>query len=548
MEIGVNVKVVRGDIAKTGGPLVAVNLYQDVTKPGGATRALDEACDGIISQALAAGDFKGGRGEKLVLYPERGGTKRPERVLLLGLGEKESFDAEAARQVGGAFADVLRQLKVKTAATVVHGGDSGRPADALARGLVEGMLLGLYRYDNWFRDGRAQALALTEVSVVEGQQGKMNRIRRGVAEGVEVALAVNTARELANGPSNEVTPSHLADTARGLGKKHGFKVQVFDAARCAKEGMGAFLGVAKGSDEPCRFLVMEYAPSRPRGTVCLVGKGITFDSGGISIKPAAEMDKMKFDMSGAAAVLGAMRYAASRKVPVRVVGLVAATENLPGGHAYKPGDVLTSSAGVTIEVLNTDAEGRLVLADALAYARRFEPDAVIDLATLTGACVIALGEHAAGLMANDEWILDRVFEAGTASGERVWPLPLWSEYRNMVKGDVADIKNTAGRAAGTITAGAFLGAFTNDYRWAHLDIAGTAWDSKARNYLGGASGTGAGVRVLAEFLNQWKKPKGDGPRPGSRTSLRELSGDPPPAAKKVPPRTRKKAAKRRKKR
>jgi len=419
MEIGVKVQAVRGDITKTGGPLVAVNLYQGVKKPQGATLALDTALDGLIGRALDAGDFKGGRGEKLLLYPE---AKKglPERVLLLGLGDKDTFDAEAARAVGGTLADACRQLKVKKAATVVHGGDSGKPVDELARGLVEGLLLGLYRYDNWFRDGRAQELALAEVSIVEKLAGKMVRVRRGVETGVEVALAVNTARELANGPSNEVTPSHIAEAARSLGRKHGFKVQVFDADRCAKEGMGAFLGVAKGSDEPCKFLVMEYAPSRPRGTVCFVGKGITFDSGGISIKPAAEMDKMKFDMSGAAAVLGAMRYAASRKVPVKVVGLVAATENLPGGHAYKPGDILTSSAGVTIEVLNTDAEGRLVLSDALNYARKFDPDAVIDLATLTGACVIALGEHAAGLMANDEWILDQVFEAGVGSGERVW--------------------------------------------------------------------------------------------------------------------------------
>jgi leucyl aminopeptidase len=264
---------------------------------------------------------------------------------------------------------------------------------------------------------------------------------------------------------------------------------------------------------------MEYEGKRPKGTVCLVGKGITFDSGGISIKPAQDMDQMKFDMGGSAAVLGALQYAAAQKIPLKVVGIVASTENMPGGHAYKPGDILTSAAGVTIEVLNTDAEGRLVLADALDYAKRYEPDAVVDVATLTGACVIALGGVAAGLMANDEWILDAVYEAGMASGDRAWPMPLWAEYRKMVQSEVADIKNSAGRSGGALTAGAFLGAFTNSYRWAHLDIAGVAWNDTNRSYNSGSGGTGAGVRILAEFLNRWKRPPGRGPRPGPRTSL-----------------------------
>jgi leucyl aminopeptidase len=264
---------------------------------------------------------------------------------------------------------------------------------------------------------------------------------------------------------------------------------------------------------------MDYAGAKPKGTVCFVGKGITFDSGGISIKPAQDMDQMKFDMGGSAAVIGALQYAASQKVPLRVVGIIASTENMPGGHAIKPGDILTSAAGVTIEVLNTDAEGRLVLADALDYAKRYQPDAVVDLATLTGACVIALAGHAAGLMGNDEWLLDRVYEAGRASGDRAWPLPLWSEYRKMVQSDVADIKNTAGRGGGAITAGAFLGAFTNTYRWVHLDIAGVAWNDTTRSYNSGSGGTGAGVRILAEFMNRWKRPAGSGPKPGPRTSL-----------------------------
>ena len=243
-----------------------------------------------------------------------------------------------------------------------------------------------------------------------------------------------------------------------------------------------------------------------------------------TFRTAPEMDEMKFDMCGAAAVMGAMRFVAERKLPLKVVGLVASTHNMPDGDAYKPGDILTSMDGITIEVKNTDAEGRLILVDTLAYAKRYEPDAVVDLATLTGACVVALGPHASGLMGNDEWLLDMVQEASERSGDRAWPLPLWAEYREMVKSDVADIKNVAGRDAGAITAGAFLGAFTNSYRWAHLDIAGTAWNRKGISYMPTGS-TGAGVRILAELLAGWKKPRGKGPNPGRRTSLRSVPED-----------------------
>jgi leucyl aminopeptidase len=534
MEVSVKLTVKQGDVGEVGGPAVAVNLYSGVKQPDGATKAVDQISGGLITQTIKMGGFKGDLEEVLVLYPQKKGRNVPERIVLLGLGEKSKFDAETARKLGGVLANTLRKLKVKKAATVVHGGDSGTPVRDLVRAMSEGLLIGAYRYDNHFRDGRAEELALREVTIVERLRSRVRGIREGVTLGENVAYSVNESRELVNGPSNHVTPTHMAETAKRLGRKYGFKVRVLDREQCEKEGMGAFLGVSKGSDEPCKFIVMEYAGKGQRGTVCLVGKGITFDTGGISLKPAADMDQMKYDMSGGAAVIGAMRFAASHKVPVKVVGLVAATENMPGGHAYKPGDILDSSAGVTIEVLNTDAEGRLVLADALAYARRYKPDAVIDLATLTGACVIALGSHAAGLMSNDEWLLDSVYNASVASGERAWPLPLWSEYRSLVRSDVADIKNTAGRNAGAITAGAFLGAFTNEYRWAHLDIAGVAWSDKTRPYLG-YGGTGAGVRILAEFLIGWRKPRGTGPKPGTRTSLGAIPKKPAraSAAKKI---------------
>lgn len=530
MEVSFKLRVKQGDVAQVAGEAVAVSLYSGVERPGGATRGVDQACGGVISRALEKGGFKGDLGEVLVLYPGESGS--PDRVILLGLGKRESFDTEAARKVGGTLVDTLRKLEVEKAVTVLHGGDSGKPAQELARGLAEGLLLGAYRYDTFLHGDRAGKLALGQVTVIDRLGSRIKQITVGMAFGEAVAHSVNEARELANGPSNVVTPTHLAQTARRLGREHGFKVQVLDRDQCEKEGMGAFLGVARGSDEPCKFIVMEYEGKRPRGTVCLVGKGITFDTGGISIKPAGDMDQMKFDMGGAAAVIGAMRFVSSRKLPLKVVGLVAATENMPGGRAYKPGDILESSAGVTIEVLNTDAEGRLVLADALDYAKRYQPDAVIDLATLTGACVIALGGQAAGLMANDEWLLDRVYNASLTSGERAWPLPLWTEYREQIRSKVADIKNTGGRSAGAITAGAFLGAFTNGYRWAHLDIAGVAWGDGAKSYQG-RGGTGAGVRILAQLLTDWKKPVGTGPKPGVRTSLGPVDPEPKPTAKKV---------------
>jgi leucyl aminopeptidase len=518
MEVNVNVTAKSGNIAQAGGPAVAVNMYSGVKEPAGATKAVDQTIGGMISRAIRSGDFKGELEEVHVLYPAVSGRNTPERVILLGLGKKENFNAESARRVGGVLVNTLRKLKVKSAATVVHGGDGAKNLGDLARGLTEGILMGAYRYDNHFRDGRNGNFPLETVTIVEKDSAKLRSIQAGVALGASVAESVNEARELGNTPSNICTPTHIAKTAQRLGKENGFSVRVMDRGECEKLGMGAFLGVAKGSDEPCKFIVMEYNGRSPKGTVCLVGKGITFDTGGISIKPADQMDQMKFDMCGAAAVIASLRFAAERKLPLKVIGLVPATENMPGGHAYKPGDILESSAGVTIEVLNTDAEGRLILCDALAYAARYKPDAVVDIATLTGAVIIGLGHHAAGVMGNDEWMLDQLTEAGYRSGERLWALPLWLEYREQVKSEVADIKNTAGRPGGSITAGAFLGAFTNGYRWAHLDIAGTMNVERARAYqpLGA---TGAAVRVLTEFLNNWKPPKGKGPQPGRRTSL-----------------------------
>jgi len=522
----VKIDVKRGRIAEASAEVVVVNLYSGVKTPDGPTAALDAATGGAITRALATGDFKGGAGEMLTLYPETG----PQRVLVAGLGAADGFDLATARKVGGGLARRLRALKVKSAASILHGGDAGLDTAELTRALTEGLVLGLYHYDNWFRDGRAKPLQLATFTWVEAKAPRVKAMTRGAELGRHLAEGMNLTRDLVNGPPNDVTPTHLANTAKALGRKHGFKVKIMDRAQCEKMGMGAFMAVARAAVEPPKFIVMEHRPEKAKGTVCLVGKGLTFDTGGISLKPAAEMDLMKYDMGGSGAVLGAMDFVGSRNIPLIFIAIIGSTENMPGGAAYKPGDILTSMAGVTIEVKNTDAEGRLVLADCLTYAERFEPDAVIDLATLTGACVIALGTATAA-MGNDEWLLEQVKGAADTSGERLWPLPLWPEYREQVKSSVADLKNSAGREAGSITAGAFLGAFTNNYRWVHLDVAGAAWNTKPTGHMEAGAAAG-GVRTLAQFLMDWKRPRGKGPQPGPSTTLRSLPEDAPAGGSK----------------
>jgi len=537
MAQNVRIDIRHGDITAAGAPLTVVNLFEGVTEPSGATKAVDAATGGAVGRALRAGGFAGKRGECLVVYPEQG----PERVLVIGLGKKDDFDGQAAREVAGVMARQIRALKVKSAATVLHGGESGMNAADLARALAEGFLLAHYRYTEWFRDGREESPDFDGLTVVEAKKPRVAQIEKGVALGRNVADSMNLTRDLVNGPGNQVTPTYIANTAQRLGKEHGLKVTVLDRDACAKLGMGGFLAVAQGSHEPCKFIVLEYRPPGAKGTVCFVGKGITFDTGGISLKPAPEMDLMKYDMGGSGAVLGGLNFAAAHQVPLNVIGIIASTENMPGGSAYKPGDIITASNGVTIEIKNTDAEGRMVLSDALVYAERFKPDAVVDLATLTGACVIALGQGAAA-MGNDEWLLDRVTAAADASGERVWPMPLWQEYREKVKSSVADIKNSAGREAGSLTAGAFLGTFTDNYPWVHLDIAGAAWNDKPARYMDEGA-AGGGVRTLCQLLIDWKKRPGPAaPKPGPRTSLRGIVPSKPKAAATAAPKSAPKTA------
>jgi leucyl aminopeptidase len=498
-----------GAIQEESTDLIVVNLFAGVTTPGGATGAVDRALGGAISELIAGGDFRGRKGETAVLYPQ--GAIPARRVLVVGLGEEDKFDPDVVRQAAGAAAVRARELGARHVSSIVHGGGrAGLNLAEAAQATVEGTILALYRFKEHKTepDGDGER-AIETFTLVEFSADKLAPVERGAQEAQAIARGVTLARDLVNQPANYVTPTRLGEIAQEIAKTHGLSCRVLGEAQIAKEGMGALLGVARGSQEPPVFIVMEHNGQRDDlPALVLVGKGITFDTGGISLKKADGMESMKGDMAGAAVVLGAVQAAAELDLPIRLVGLVPATENMPGGAAIKPGDLLKSLSGLTIEVINTDAEGRLILADTLTYAARYNPAAVIDLATLTGAIITALGHHAMGLFCNDEALARRVEEAGRAAGEPTWQMPLWDVYDAQLKSDVADVKNVGGRrAASPITAARFLARFAKGYPWAHLDIAGVfLWkpgpEYPDKPYLT-RGGTGAGVRILIQLLRNW---------------------------------------------
>ena len=496
-------------IERVAADAIVVGILEGTKRPSGAARAVDAAAGGVIAACLAGGDFSGRREQVAVLYPK--GRARAKRILLVGLGAEKELTADRVRQAGGRAVGKARELGISEIASVLHGaGKGGLDPAVAAQALVEGSVLANYSYDRYRTRDKSQRKPVRTLVVVETDAARLADAKRGGQRGKVIGEAVCFVRDLCNTPSLDMTPRNVAERALTLAAEDaGITVTALDENEIAKHRMGSFLGVAKGSDEPPRFLVLEYKPEgKPKGTIALVGKGITFDSGGISLKPAEGMEKMKYDMSGAAAVLGVFHALRKVRPPVRVIGLAPMTENMPGGHSIKPGDVLTAMNGMTIEVNNTDAEGRLVLADGIAYARRFyRPDAIIDVATLTGAVVIALGSHASGLMGNDADLVNAVREAGDRSGERVWELPTWPEYTELLKSDVADMKNSAGREAGTIAGAMFLASFAEGTPWVHLDIAGTAWNDKDKPYAPKGS-SGVGVRLLLDLLENWEGKNG----------------------------------------
>ena len=494
-----NVNVIQGNIQDQTADTLIVNLFEGVTVPGGATGAVDKALGGAISDLIANGDISGKMGEVGVVYPR--GAIAAKRVLVAGLGQREEFDLEGVRRAAAAAIKRARELNGKQAATIVHGaGIGGLDTAAAAQATVAGSLLASYRFDAPKRQEEQNEIEALAVVAFDGS--KVGEIEAGVKTAVAIAAGTYLARDLVNMPPNIATPTRLAQAAEEIAGAYNMKLIIGGRKWAGKRNMGAFLAVAKGAGEPPKFIVLEHNGDRDDlDTIVLVGKGITFDTGGISLKPVQDMGKMKSDMGGAAAVLGAMKAVGGLDLPLRIIGITPCTENMPDANAYRPADVITASNGKTIEIISTDAEGRMVLADGLVYASQYRPKAVIDLATLTGACVIALGAQAAGLFSTDEALGEKMAAAGTAVHERVWPLPLWDDYFKAIKSDVADMKNGGGRYGGVGTSAIFLKQFT-DYPWMHLDIAGMALSEKDKAYVP-AGGTGFGVRLLLAFLKGW---------------------------------------------
>jgi leucyl aminopeptidase len=464
-------------------------------------RALDAALGGALAAWLGAGQFEGKAGQ-LAAFPAPA-ESRARRVFLVGLGK--DVDAEALRTAAARALRELRRAKLARGALVMPALRRPDP-EQIAQALAEGALLGHYRFDK-YKTADDLPPEVTRLELLLGDARHLAAVRRGVRTGTIIAESANLARDLSNEPGSVATPEYLADQARAVARAVGLRAAVFGERELRQHKMGGILAVGRGSANPPRLIVLEHGRpargSRRRRTLALVGKGITFDTGGISIKPADAMDEMKHDMSGGAAVIAVLRAAALLRLPLHLVGIVPAAQNMPDGRAYLPGDIVTAANGKTIEVLNTDAEGRVVLADALVHATSFEPEAIVDLATLTGACIVALGNVCAAVLGNDEALIRKLIAAGERTRERIWQLPLWEDYRKQIKGAVGDVKNTGGRPAGTITAAAFLSHFVGKTPWAHLDIAGTAW-RKGDGDDGPRGATGFGVRLVLELLRSWK--------------------------------------------
>ncbi len=452
---------------------------------------LDQALGGVVAALFREKEFTGVLNRTRVIHTL--GQAAPERLLLVGLGKEKEFTPERMRQAAGTAAQALALPSVRAVAVFVPGGEP------LLRAAAEGFGLGAYTFDQY----KTKADETGEIETVDfliPAGTPLEGAERAAAEAMRLCEAVRFSRDLVSQPGNVATPAFLAEKALEMSARFDIACRVWERDEIERHGMEALLAVGRGSRQQPRFIILDYRGGEEKEKpVVLVGKGITFDSGGISLKPREGMEKMKNDMAGAAAVMGVLMAAASLALPLNLVGLIPAAENLPDGNAYRPGDVIRAMSGKTIEVTNTDAEGRLALCDALSHALTLRPAAIIDLATLTGACVVALGSLASGLLGNDEGLKRGLKKAGEATGERLWELPLWDEYGELMKSDIADLKNSGGPSAGTVTAAWFLKNFVGTARWAHIDIAGTAWEEKGRHYLPKGA-TGVGVRLLVEYL------------------------------------------------
>ncbi|MCK4274734.1 MAG: leucyl aminopeptidase [Dehalococcoidales bacterium] len=490
------IKAVTGELTGIKAGAIIVNHFEGMKRPDGDAAAVDKALDGAISRLIKQGDIKGKLNEVTLLHNP--GKLPASRIAVVGLGKKKELNINKVR---GTIAETCRYLRGKGVTSVATGaqgaGINGIKIDDAAQAATEGALLGLYTFRRYITKKENNSGEIKEFMIVG--QPKVT-LTKAIARGRILAEAANWARDMVNEPGNFMTPTHMAEASQELAEKYGLKIEVLDKEKMAELGMGGLLGVSQGSQQPPKFIILSYKGSdSDKVDAALVGKGITFDSGGISIKPSEKMSDMKGDMAGGASVLATLIALAQLKPTINVTALVPATENLPSGTALKPGDIIKAMNGKTIEVLNTDAEGRLILADALSYAKKLNAKAIIDVATLTGACMVALGNTCTGAFSNNQELTNKVIAAGNETGELIWQLPMFDEYKEQLKSDIADIKNIGGRYGGAITAAKFLEEFINGTPWVHLDIAGTSDTDKEKGYLVKGA-TGVPVRTLVNVI------------------------------------------------
>ena len=496
------VDVQSADITGIETPALVVNLFRGVKKPGGATGAVDKALGGVITQLIKDGEIKGTTGETTLIHTL--GKIKPSRVLVAGLGPQDKFDVHVVRRVSAEVVRFLRRKGISSAVTIAHGVsigiEDGLDPRQSGQAIAEGAHLGLYKFGVYLTKNGDSTTEFEHLTVVELNKARAKAIGAGIKLGCTVAQAAITARNMVNEPANHMTPSRMAEAAQKVASDQGLKIEILENAQMKKMGMGAFMGVAQGTDEPAKLIVLRYDgdPGNPENNLGLIGKGITFDTGGISLKPPGGMEAMKGDMAGGASVIAAMEIIGQTKPKINVLAVIAATENMPGASAQRPGDVVRAMNGKTIEVINTDAEGRLVLADALCYAREQGITRLVDVATLTGAMVTTLGKVCTGIMGNDDTLVQQTIDAGKKTGEKFWELPMFDEYKYLIRSDVADMKNSGGRQAGSISAALLLAEFVDGAAWVHLDIAGTSTSDKSSGYLVKGA-TGVPVRTLAQL-------------------------------------------------
>ena len=498
----VTLSVTQGDIAAADVDAIVVNLFEGITSPGGGTGAVDRALSGAISAVIADGEISGKQGEIAMLHTL--GKLPAKRVLIVGLGKSARLDAAVVRDVSGLTARYLRRVGAKRAATIAHGaGIGGLDAAASGQAIGEGTALGLYAFKHYLsrKDGEPER-ELEEMTIVEQDAARVAALEAGLARAKIIADAVALARELVNEPANVVNPARMAEAAAEVAREGGLEITVLGREDMVEQRMGAMLAVTAGSANEPKLILLEHKgdPDHPENNIALVGKGITFDSGGISIKPSARMWEMKGDMSGGAAVIGAMKAIAAFGPKINVFGVIPAVENMPSGTAQRPGDIIRAMSGKTIEIDNTDAEGRLVLADAISWIRaERDPKRIVDVATLTGAIVVALGHVATGVMGTSQQMVDAVLAASKSTGEKMWQLPMFEEYKRQNRSDYADVKNVGGRPAGSITAAFFIAEFTGGVEWAHLDIAGTFMAERNKGHVVKGA-TGVPTRTLIQLI------------------------------------------------